>query len=204
MTALPVFALAVLAAVSQQATPAAKPADTGCVALLLPSVDGVEDSTAVASSIRTIFESYLTGPSLKSVPLDARLSSQAMQEAVQKECTKVLTVTVTRKQSGGGGSKLGAVAHAAGTSAAYIPLPNYGSAIAVGAARSSAEAVASVARTTRAKDEFTMTYKVETTDGAVVVPQKTDKAKAKSDGEDLLTPLIARASETIGTAVAKR
>ena len=49
-----------------------------------------------------------------------------------------------------------------------------------------------------------MTYKVETAEGVVLVPQKTDKAKAKSDGEDLLTPLIARASETVAAAVAKK
>jgi hypothetical protein len=202
MLALQLFALT-LAMPIQQAD-AAKPADTGCVALLLPSVEGVEDAVAVATEIRSIFQSYLTGPSLKSIDLEARLASQATQEARLKECTKILTVTVQRKQSGGGGSKTAAVAHAAGTTAAYIPLPNYGSAVAVGAARSGAEAVAGVARTTKAKDEFTMTYRVDTADGAPIVPAKTDKQKAKSNGEDLLTPMIARAADVVGTAVAKK
>jgi hypothetical protein len=49
-----------------------------------------------------------------------------------------------------------------------------------------------------------MTYRVGTADGKVLVPQKTDKAKAKTDGEDVLTPLIARASDIVATAVAKR
>jgi hypothetical protein len=203
MIALQLFALA-LALPPQQADAAAKPADTGCVALLLPSVEGVEDAVAVATEIRAIFQSYLTGPSLKSIDLEARLASQATQEARLKECTKILTVTVQRKQSGGGGSKTAAVAHAAGTTAAYIPLPNYGSAVAVGAARSGAEAVAGVARTTRAKDEFTMTYRVDTADGGAIVPLKTDKQKAKTNGEDLLTPMIARAADVVGTAVAKK
>jgi len=202
MLAVQMFALA-LAMPLQQAD-AAKPADTGCVALLLPSVEGVEDAVAVATEIRSIFQSYLTGPSLKSIDLEARLASQATQEARLKECTKILTVTVQRKQSGGGGSKTAAVAHAAGTTAAYIPLPNYGSAVAVGAARSGAEAVAGVARTTKAKDEFTMTYRVDTADGAPIVPARTDKQKAKSNGEDLLTPMIARAADVVGTAVAKK
>ena len=203
MIALHVFAIAVLATTPRQET-AAKSADTGCVALLLPSVEGVEDATAVASSVRAIFQSYLTGPSLKSIDLDAKLASQAAQEARLKNCTKILTVTVVRKQAGGGGNKVGAIAHAAGTTAAYIPLPNYGSAVAVGAARGGAEAVAGVARSTRAKDEITMTYRVDTADGAAIVPLKTDKAKAKSNGEDLLTPLIARASDAVGAAVAKK
>jgi hypothetical protein len=202
MLALQLFALALAMPLQQADAP--KPADTGCVALLLPSVEGVEDAVAVATEIRSIFQSYLTGPSLKSIDLEARLASQATQEARLKECTKILTVTVQRKQSGGGGSKTAAVAHAAGTTAAYIPLPNYGSAVAVGAARSGAEAVAGVARTTKAKDEFTMTYRVDTADGAPIVPAKTDKQKAKSNGEDLLTPMIARAADVVGTAVAKK
>src|SRR5262245_46148736 len=182
MTALHVFALSVLT-LSPQAPAAAKPADTGCVALLLPSVEGVEDAIAVATEVRQIFQSYLTGPSLKSIELEARLASQAAQEARLKECTKILTVTIQRKQTGGGGSKVGAVAQAAGSTAAYIPLPNYGSAVAVGAARSGAAAVAGVARTTHAKDEFTMTYKVDNAEGAPIVPLKTEKAKAKTNGE---------------------
>src|SRR5262245_58086828 len=203
MIAPQLFALAILTTTPQPA-PTAQAGDTGCVALLLPSVEGVEDATAVASSIRSIFQSYLTGPSIKSIELDAKLASQGAQEARLKECTKILTVTVVRKQSGGGGNKLGAVAHAAGTTAAYIPLPNYGTAAAVGAARGGAEAVAGVARTTKAKDEFTMTYRVDTAEGAAIVPLKTDKQKAKTNGEDLLTPMIARAADVVGTAVAKR
>lgn len=198
------LAFALLAAMPAHAGPAARAADTACVALLLPSVEGVDDSTRVAMSVRSIFESYLTGPSLKSVLLDARLASQANEEARQKECTKILTVTVTRKAAGNGGSKVSSVARAAGTTAAYIPLPSYGSAVAVGAARGGAEAVADVASHTRAKDEMTLAYKVATADGATLLALKTESAKAKSNGEDLLTPLIAKASEAIAGAVTKK
>jgi len=202
MSLLP-FALAAVA-VLPPAHSSIQAADAACIALVLPSVEGVEDATAVATSVRSIFQSYLTGPSLKSVLLDARLASQAAEEAKQKACTKILTVTVNRKSAGAGGRKLGALAHAAGTTAAYIPLPNYGTAAAVGAARGGAEAVASVAYNTRAKDEITLGYKVTTADGATIVPQKSDKAKAKSDGEDLLTPLIARASEAVAPTITRK
>jgi hypothetical protein len=33
---------------------------------------------------------------------------------------------------------------------------------------------------------------------------KTEKAKAKSDGEDLLTPLVAKAAEAVAATVARR
>lgn len=204
MIPLHALALSIALAIPQQGD-APKKATTACVALLLPSVEGVDgDATAVASSVRAIFQSYLTGPSLQSVPLEARLASQASEEARQKDCTTMLSVTVTRKASSGGGNKLGAIASAAGTTAAYIPLPSYGAAVAVGAARGGAEAVASVARTTHVKDEIRMSYKVTTADGATLVPLKSDSAKAKSEGEDLLTPLIARAADVVATAVSKK
>jgi hypothetical protein len=205
MMSLHSLALVVSTMTAPQAASAMPAGGAACVALLLPSVEGVEgDALAVAASIRSVFESYLTGPSLKSMPLEARLMSQATEEAKQKACPAILSVTVTRKTSGGGPSKIAAVASAAGTTAAYIPVPNYGTAVAVGAARGGVEAVSSVARGTRAKDEMKFSYKVTTADGAVVVPQKTETVKAKSDGEDLLTPLISRASETVATAVTKK
>jgi hypothetical protein len=197
--------LALAALTPQAAAPAASPAGTACVALPLPSVEGVEgDATGVASSVRDVFQSYLTGPSLRSVPLDARLASQAAEEAREKDCPKILIVTVTRKGGGGGGSKLGAIASAAGTTATYIPLPNYGTAVAVGAARGGAEAMARMAHGTRKKDEIKITYKVTPADGATLLPMKADAAKAKSDGEDLLTPLISRASEAVAETVTRK
>jgi hypothetical protein len=203
MYALPTLALVVAAALPLSAAPQAPAPGKACVALLLPSVEGVDDATAVATSVRSIFESYLTGPSLQSVLLDAKLASQASQEAKQKECTKILTVTVNRKAGSTGPSKAGALARAAGTTAAYVPLPNYGSAVAVGAARGGADAVADVAYRTQAKDEITMTYKIVTADGATLMPLKSESAKAKSNGEDLLTPLIAKASEAVAGVITK-
>jgi hypothetical protein len=201
MIPLQPFAIALFAAMPLHA-PAQAPAATACVALLLPSVEGVDDATAVATSVRSIFESYLTGPSLKSVLLDAKLASQANLEAKQKECTQILTVSVTRKAGNTGPSKLSSVARAAGTTAAYTPIP-YGGSIAAGAARGGAEAVADVAYNTHAKDEVTMTYKVVTAEGGTLLAPKTVSAKAKSNGEDLLTPLIAKASEAVAGTIVK-
>src|SRR5262249_19623363 len=109
----PIFlALALLAPAQDKPAPAP---DAPCVAIVLPSVEGVDDSTTVATSVRTLFQSYLTGPSLRSVALDARLQSQANEEAIQKQCTKVLTVSLTRKAGGNGKSKVATAAQAAGT-----------------------------------------------------------------------------------------
>jgi hypothetical protein len=135
--------------------------------------------------------------------LDARLASQASEEARQKECPRILTVTVSRKAGSTGPSKAGTIARAAGTTASYIPIPTVGGAIAAGAAEGGAVAVSDLAYHTHAKDEITMSYKVVTADGAIVVPLKTESAKAKSNGEDLLTPLIAKASEAVAGVITK-
>ena len=200
MMPLHVFALALFAAMPPQAPAPGKV----CIALLLPSVEGVDNATAVATSVRSIFESYLTGPSLQSVMLDAKLASQANEEARQKECPRILMVSVVRKAGSTGPGKASTIARAAGTTAGYIPIPGgVGGAVAAGAAEGGAIAVSDLAYHTHAKDEVTMTYKVLTADGATVMAPKTDNAKAKSNGEDLLTPLIAKASEAVAAVITK-
>jgi hypothetical protein len=141
---------------------------------------------------------------MKAVPLDARLTSQAAEEARLKDCPRVLTVALKRKPGGGGGRMLaGAVGRAAGTAAWYIPGSSAGRAIA-GSAAAGAEAVGYAAAATRAKDEMRLDYTVKSVDGATILTTKSDKAKAKSDGEDLVTPLVARAAEVIAAAVTKK
>ncbi len=178
-------------------------ADAPCVAVVLPSVEGVDDSTSVANSVRALLQSYLTGPSLRSIALDAKLASQANQEAVQRHCASVLTVSLTRKAGSNGNRKLGALSHAAGTAAGYIPAAGAAE-VAVAGAAGAAEAVGSLAEGTRAKDEMHIEYRVSSTDGAVILAPKSDTLKAKSNGEDIVTPLVARAADAVATAVSKK
>jgi hypothetical protein len=177
--------------------------NTVCVAIVLPMIEGATgDAAALAESVRAVFTSYLTGPSLKALPLEARLSSQAAEEARQKDCVRILTVGMVLKRSGGGNALAGAVTRAAGTAAYYAPVSGAGGAIARGTAMAGAEAVASAATSTRAKDEMRMDYRVTSPDGATILAPKSEKAKAKADGEDLVTPLVAKAAAAVAAAVA--
>jgi hypothetical protein len=183
----------------------AQPQGQTCIAIALPSVQGIEgNATDVASFVRDVFASYLTGPSLQTMPLQARLGSQAMAEAAQRHCSHVLTVTVSRTRGGGG--VFGRIAgQAAGTAAWHIPGGgSVGSAVVRGAAIGTTQAVAALATSTRAKDEMQMEYRVSSPAGTIELGPTRDKRKAKADGEDLLTPLVERAAETIvGTLVKK-
>lgn len=193
-----------LAAQSQMAPGGDAPQTTPvCIAIMLPSVQGVEGSaTEMGASVREVFTSFLTGPSLQAVALEARLASQAIEEARQKQCGHVLSVTLTRKRGGGGGF-LGKIAGQAGSSAAWgIPGGSVGSAVARGAAVAATEAVSELAASTKAKDDMRLEYKLTSLDGKTELGPKTDKAKARADGEDLLTPLVEKAAEAIAAAAA--
>jgi hypothetical protein len=181
---------------------AAQP-ETTCIAIVLPSVQGVDGSaTEVAAGIRELFASYLTGPSLRAVLLEARLATQAVEEARQKDCGHVLVTTLTRKR---GGTSLGkALGQAAGTAAWYVPGGGAGSAIARGAAVAGAQAVSTMAGSTRAKDEMRLDYKFSPLDRAAAATPQTLKAKATSDGEDIVTPLVEKASAAIAATVARK
>jgi hypothetical protein len=177
----------------------------GCdIAVLMPTVEGVTtDANQLASSVRALFVSYLSGPSLKAQPIDARLAGQIVEELKQKSCDKVLRVAISEKHSGGGRSKLGALSSAAGNAAGYVPASGAAE-VAVGAAAAGAEAVGSIAGDTKAKDEMTLQFRITTSDGTAVFGPKSDSQKAKADGEDLVTPLVTRAAEVVATAIVKK
>lgn len=196
-----IFIALALQAPAQDKRPAP---DAPCVAIVLPSVEGVDDSTTVAMSVRSLLQSYLSGPSLRSVALDAKLPSQANEEAIQKQCTKVLTVSLTRKAGGNGRSKVATAAQAAGTAAGYIGVGGAVGEIAAAGAAAGAQAIGTLASNTRAKDEMRMEYRVMTVDGATVLAPKIDSRKAQSNGEDIVTPLVERAANAIAFIVTKK
>jgi hypothetical protein len=61
-----------------------------------------------------------------------------------------------------------------------------------------------MASTTRAKDEVTLEYRIGTVDTVTRAAPRTQKAKARSDGEDLLTPLVEKAAESIAAVVTRK
>lgn len=197
---------AIAPAGAQDAAAPAAASSQACVAIVMPSATGVDgDATAFSTSLRDLLASYLTGPSLRAISLDARLPSQAIEEARQKQCAYVLLTTIARKRDDGTGWGR-ALGQAAG-SAAYYGIPYGGGAAAAaarGAAVAGAHAVSTMASTTRAKDEVTLSYRVGTVDAVMRTAPKAEKAKARSDGEDLLTPLVEKAAESVAAVVTRK
>ena len=190
-------AVAFFACMAPGAAHAQSPA---CVALTLPSVLGVDGpATNFGTGVRDLFVSYLTGPSIKTVTLDARLPSQAALEAREKGCGQILLMSVTRKHSEG--KTGGILGQAAGIAVMRTPVGGgLTGTIASGATWASGEAIYRFSSQIRAKDEIELSYRLGTPDAVETARPVTSKAKAKTDGEDVLTPLVEKAASAIVAA----
>jgi hypothetical protein len=156
------------------------------------------------TAVRETFASYLTGPTLAVAPLTAKLASQAHEEAKQASCKHVLYTSMKLERGKSGGGFLGKMIGGAVESSAWelrgAATSTAGRMVANAAASAAVEAARGLATNVKTKDELTLDWRLETIDGGVVAKNNT-KAKASSDGQDLLTPMVARAAETIANAV---
>ena len=171
-----------------------------CVALTMPSVQGVDgNATSFAGAVRDLFAAYLKGPSISTVSLESRLASQAALEARDQGCGQMLLVTIERKRSSGKVSRI--LGQAAGVAVSRAP---YGGgvtgAVASGATWAGGEAIYRFATEIRAKDELELSYRLGPPQEVERVGPVTSKAKANADGEDLLTPLVEKAANGIVAA----
>lgn len=175
------------------------------ICLVMPRAQmSAGDTAQAAEAVRNTFNSYLTGPMIETVALTARLPAQALEEARQSGCGYVLHTSVTQRKGGGGSGLFGRALGNIASSSVYIPGGStVGGAVARSAAISGVYTVAQMASSIKAKDELTLDYKLEATNGDGPSVAKTEKAKAKEDGQDVLTPLVERAAGAIAAVVTK-
>ena len=156
----------------------------------------------VAEPIRIMLIQYLNGPSLEIRPIAAMLPIQIEAEAKEKGFDYVLYSNVTQKKSGGMGflkaatmatslTPIGALAGAARATTAA-------------AATAAAAQAGSVSSAIRAKTEYTLGYKLMATGSTTPVFTNSATAKAKTDGEDVMTLLIQQAASSILSQVQKK
>lgn len=160
------------------------------------------DPTRAAAAVTDLFTSYLTGPTLSVVQLTSRLASQARVEARQANCSIVLFVAarLTQHTSGGMLGQIAGRAAQEGVVSEGLGAARIGNGVTAAAARVAARAAADIATTTKAHDDMELSYRLELDTGAVLKEGKS-KRRAKSDGEDLLTPLVEHAAEEIAAVV---
>lgn len=169
-------------------------------------VESSSNASAAADAARETFSSFLAGPSLKTSALQARLEAQVREEAKLAGCSYLLLTTIKHEHKQQGSGVLGRVAAGVVQQGASEILPGSGSTagrIVGNAARGAASQAASTyASTVRNKDEITLGFRLEASDGKVLVEGR-DRRASKADGEDVLSPLVEKAAERIFAATAK-
>jgi hypothetical protein len=167
--------------------------------------------------IRNAIIYVMNGPAVEITGLDARLPIQVQAEAQQKQCDYILFAGVIVKHGGGG---FGSFMKKAGPMTSMIPMAGMGGgmggAMAGQMAGMAAQAAAQAAQQQamnqlagfngqiKSKDDVTVEYHLFSTGQDKARLENSLKGKAKSDGEDVLTPLIQQAANTVLTEVTKR
>ena len=171
------------------------------IGLVLPKVTVTAgDAAQSAEAVRNSFASRLNAPGVEVVMLNAA----SAREARQKQCDYMLSVSMVVKK-GGGGSMFGrTIGNIAGSAAGHIPGGSTaGSAAARSATIAGVYTAATIAGNIKAKDELSLDYRLDRADSPNTLLSETAKAKAKSDGEDILTPQVDKAAQAILAAVKK-
>jgi hypothetical protein len=161
--------------------------------------EGVNASELSAAVQNTLVE-YLKMPNLEVIALEAKLPSAIDAEAKEKECDLVIFANVSHKKGGGGmfGKALGKLSETVAGRA-------YGSADTIGkASQITIMTAAAASGNVKAKDQITLDIKLASPGNASPLAAKQFQAKAKSDGEDIITQIVEQAAQMIADASAKK
>lgn len=205
-------------AFAQDTTAAPAPAPAVRIGVVLPRAQLGQSNSGqdVSEPVRQLLMSYMAGPRLELVPLQAKIAAQVDAEAQSQNCTHVLYTSVEQKKAGKGmGGMLGMLGPAASMLPGIGALGGNASMIAGVAAQAVStaaiqsaqeDAIASLSQaqagSVRKRDEISLTYQFVTLGGGSRL-EETLKAKAEEDGEDLLRPLAEQvATKTVNAALA--
>lgn len=173
-------------------------------------------------SLRQLIMSYMAGPQLELIPLQARISTQITAEARQQNCSHVLYTSIKQKKAGKG-MGMGGMLSMLGPATSMIPgLGAMGGAEGALIASAATQAISNVAMQSAqedamasftqsqaggvsARDEISLAYQFVALESGKPLLKETLKAKARENGEDLLRPLVQQVAEkTVSAALASQ
>jgi len=168
-----------------------------------------------STPIRNAEVALMSGPAIEIAALDSHIAMQLQAEAQQKQCDYILFSSVAVKHSSGGGfgkfakfgsvaasmTPVGAVAHGMGGAVAATAASATASAAAQAAQHQALSQLAGFNGQIKSKDDVTVQYQLTATGQTAPLLQDSLKGKAKSDGEDVLTPLLQQTANTVLTQV---
>jgi len=167
-----------------------------------------------STPIRNAEIALMSGPAIEIAPLDSHLAVQLQAEAQQKQCDYILFSAVSVKHSSGGFGKfmkvgslaasmtpMGAMAHGMGGAVAAQAAGMAASQI---AQQQAMNQLAGFNGRIKSKDDVSVQYQLVAAGQSTPVMQNALQGKAKSDGEDVLTPLLQQAATSVLTAVSPK
>jgi hypothetical protein len=167
-----------------------------------------------STPIRNAEIALMSGPAVEIAALDSHVPMQLQAEAQQKQCDYILFSSVAVKHASSGG--FGRFAKMGGMAASMTPMGAMGRGMGGAVAAQTASMAASQMAQQQAmsqlanfngqiksKDDVSVQYQVVATGQASPLLQETLKGKAKSDGEDVLTPLLQQAANNVLGRVSK-
>lgn len=154
----------------------------------------------LSAAIKNSLGEFLKGTKIEVVSLDAKLASAQAEEAKQKECDFVLAANVSHKKGGGGFGGFGKVFSAV---APVIPMAGGVGGMVAAQVVSTAITAASLSGNVKSKDEITLDVKVQSATDNSSPLVKQFKAKAKSDGDDIISAVVEQAAQAILDTVGK-
>jgi hypothetical protein len=167
-----------------------------------------------STPIRNAVIALMSGPAVEIAALDSHIAMQLQAEAQQKQCDYILYSGVAVKHVAAGGfgkfmkmgsmaanmTPMGAMAHGMGGALAAQAAAQAASQI---AQQQAMNQLAGFNGQIKSKDDVTVQYQLVATGQTAPQLQNSLQGKAKSDGEDVLTPLLQQAATNVLTEVSK-
>jgi hypothetical protein len=168
--------------------------------------------------VRNAIVFMMNGPAVEIAALDAQIPIQLQAEAQQKQCDYILVSAVTVKHASSGNfgkfmkagsmaanlTPLGMMAHSMGAVNGMMATQTVMQTAAMTTQQQAMSQLSGFNGQIKSKDEVTVDYQLVPTGEAQPKLQNSLKGKSKSDGEDVLTPLIQQAANSILTEVTKK
>lgn len=176
----------------------------GLVGVKVTAVGQGIEAGDLSEAIKNTLLEYLRVPNVDVVMLEGKLPSAIDAEARSKECDLILYTTAAHKKGGGGGLG-GMFGSALGSTIARTGIGHTGSVAGNIAGQIITQAVVSattVSSQMKAKDEITLEIRLNRAAGQQAAA-KQFKARARSDGENILTPIIEQAAQAIIDAIGR-
>lgn len=170
----------------------------GLVAVKTGGAGDAINPAELASAVQNTMAQALKSPNVELIMIEARQPSLIDAEAKRKECDFVIYTNVEHKK---GGSRFGAIA--SGVASLGGVGGSTAGAVATEVAVTTAVTAAEVSQDVKAKDQLTLDVKLQTPGNATAAVERQFKAKAQSNGEDIITPTVQQAAQAILIAAAK-